>query len=191
MHNKQYADGTTTVTLASYPESAGVEYCCRIIPTAWGQMAIVARMSPEVALTELVLPSTKSKVMAQMEQNPYRPAPNNELLPRLTRMLIDYFQGKRVYFTGRVDVSWASDFTQAVLRSCGAIPSGQTLSYGQIARHLRQPHSARAVGTALGRNRIPIIIPCHRVICSNGLPGGYSAPQGVTFKKRLLNHEKA
>jgi len=72
-----------------------------------------------------------------------------------------------------------------------AIPFGQTLTYGDIARRLGDVALSRAVGQALGANPIPIIVPCHRVVASAGKTGGFSAPGGVSTKLRLLNIERA
>ena len=69
------------------------------------------------------------------------------------------------------------------------IPHGQTRSYKQIAINIGHPNSSRAVANACGKNPYPIIIPCHRVICSNGKLGGYSGPGGISEKRRLLKNE--
>ena len=80
-----------------------------------------------------------------------------------------------------------TEFQQAVWEAIQDIPYGQTLSYGKIAEAIGHPGAFRAVGTACGGNRIPIIIPCHRVVASNGL-GGYAG--GLVLKKRLLDLER-
>ena len=72
-----------------------------------------------------------------------------------------------------------------------AIPHGETRTYGELARAIGEPGAARAVGRALGRNPIPIIIPCHRILAADGRSGGFSAPGGVTTKMRLLAIERA
>jgi len=81
-------------------------------------------------------------------------------------------------------------FQRAVWRACMAIPRGQTRSYGWIARRIGRPNAARAVGSALGKNPFAPFVPCHRVIKSDGSPGGFSAPGGLKAKLRLLNREK-
>ena len=69
------------------------------------------------------------------------------------------------------------------------IPKGKTKTYKEIAIKIGHPNSARAVANACGRNPYPLIIPCHRVICSNGKLGGYSGPGGISEKRRLLKNE--
>ncbi len=72
-----------------------------------------------------------------------------------------------------------------------AIPAGETLTYGEVARRLGEPRSARTVGQALGANPFPVVVPCHRVLGSGGATGGFSARGGVTTKMRLLAIEQA
>jgi O-6-methylguanine DNA methyltransferase len=85
-----------------------------------------------------------------------------------------------------VDLSGISPFPRRVLELTRQIPAGETRTYGELARVLGQPYAARAVGQALGRNPIPLIIPCHRVLAAGGKPGGFSAPGGRATKARLL-----
>lgn len=81
-------------------------------------------------------------------------------------------------------------FYQAVWRCCAGIPKGETRTYGWIARHIGRPGAARAVGRALGANPFAPLIPCHRVVRSDGTLGGYSAPGGRDAKRRMLREEK-
>jgi methylated-DNA-[protein]-cysteine S-methyltransferase len=81
-------------------------------------------------------------------------------------------------------------FYQSVWRACAEIPKGETRTYGWIARRIGKPGAARAVGRALGANPFAPIIPCHRVVRSDGGWGGYSAPGGVAAKRRLIEQEK-
>ncbi len=89
------------------------------------------------------------------------------------------------------DLDWAdvSDFHREVLTLCHAIPTGETLTYGQLAKLAGSPHAARAVGGAMARNRWPLIIPCHRVVGSSGKLTGYSGEGGTKTKHWLLEHE--
>jgi methylated-DNA-[protein]-cysteine S-methyltransferase len=89
-----------------------------------------------------------------------------------------------------LDLRAVSEFNSAVYRVARAIPPGDTLTYGAIARRLDEPGAARAVGRALGVNPIPIIIPCHRVLAAGDRAGGFSAPGGVITKLRLLEIER-
>ena len=80
-------------------------------------------------------------------------------------------------------------FQNLVWKEISKIPYGQTMSYKEIAARIGHPNASRAVANACGKNPYPIIIPCHRVVCSNGKLGGYSGPGGISEKRRLLKNE--
>jgi methylated-DNA-[protein]-cysteine S-methyltransferase len=92
-----------------------------------------------------------------------------------------------------VPLAWArvGEFERGVYRLTQRLGPGQTSTYGDIARDLGDPAAARAVGTALGRNPWPLVVPCHRVLAAGGKLGGFSAPGGVATKERLLAIEAA
>ena len=90
-----------------------------------------------------------------------------------------------------LDLSAVPDFDRRVYEVARATPPGQTTSYGAIARALDAPAESRAVGQALGRNPVAIIVPCHRVLGADGRMGGFSAPGGATTKRRILKIEGA
>ena len=90
-----------------------------------------------------------------------------------------------------VDLSGAAPFERQVYEAAAAIPHGQVRTYGQIASATGAPGAARAVGRALGRNPVPIIVPCHRIVAADGKSGGFSAPGGVTTKLKMLEIEGA
>ena len=90
-----------------------------------------------------------------------------------------------------VDLAELAVFERHVLAATRAIPRGEVRTYGEIARAIGSPGAARAVGRTLGRNPIPIIIPCHRVLAAGGRSGGFSAPGGTSTKFRLLAIEGA
>jgi len=96
-----------------------------------------------------------------------------------------YLNGKLRKFTVKFDIH-AAPFQKKVLKYVARIPFGQVKSYGQIAAIVGCPRASRAVGTANARNNLPIIIPCHRVVGSNGI-GGYGG--GLELKRKLLRHE--
>ena len=85
-----------------------------------------------------------------------------------------------------LDLSALPVFQRAVLEAARGVPAGQTVSYAEIAQRIGKPGASRAVGQALGRNPFLVAIPCHRVLASNGKPGGFSAPGGLFAKRRLL-----
>src|SRR5438132_687617 len=90
-----------------------------------------------------------------------------------------------------LDMAGVLAFDQQVYAVARAIPVGETVSYGQIARRLGDPALARDVGQALARNPFPIVVPCHRVIAAGGRLGGFSARGGLATKQRLLSIERA
>ncbi|WP_084488343.1 methylated-DNA--[protein]-cysteine S-methyltransferase [Nocardia niwae] len=89
-----------------------------------------------------------------------------------------------------VDTSGIPEFHRAVYAVTRAIDPGHTLSYGQVAHRVGAPGAAQAVGQALGRNPIPLIIPCHRVLAADHALHGFSAPGGIDTKQRLLTIER-
>lgn len=105
----------------------------------------------------------------------------------LSRRIRDCLSGKAVSFPDKLDLSWASSFQRSVWQIVQSIPYGETRTYGWVAGKLDMLKAARAVGQALARNALPIIIPCHRVICSDGNLGGFSG--GIDWKRRLLEIE--
>jgi O-6-methylguanine DNA methyltransferase len=105
--------------------------------------------------------------------------------------LREYFAGRRINFDLAVDLSSLTPFQSRVLAVTRRIPSGQVWTYRQVAQAMARPNSARPVGQALAHNPIPIIIPCHRVIASDGSLRGYSGGSGLKTKRWLLAHEGA
>ncbi|HWH44432.1 MAG TPA: methylated-DNA--[protein]-cysteine S-methyltransferase [Thermoleophilaceae bacterium] len=108
-------------------------------------------------------------------------------LERERRQLDDYFAGRRTGFNIPVDWSLERGFTLRVLRAAARIPPGETISYGEIATRAGSPRAARAAGNALGSNRKPIVVPCHRVVHAGGGLGGYTG--GLHRKEFLLGLE--
>jgi methylated-DNA-[protein]-cysteine S-methyltransferase len=90
-----------------------------------------------------------------------------------------------------LDWSGVEPFRRDVYRLCAAISKGRVRTYGDMARELGDVGLSRAVGAALGANPFPVVIPCHRVIASGGGWGGFSAPEGLAAKRRLLDIEGA
>lgn len=103
----------------------------------------------------------------------------------------NYLNGQHTDFNLPTDISTLTDFQQQVLQATQQIPRGRIATYMDIARKIGNPKAVRAVGQALGRNPIPIVIPCHRVIASNGSLGGYSGGGGIETKAKLLRLEGA
>jgi methylated-DNA-[protein]-cysteine S-methyltransferase len=89
----------------------------------------------------------------------------------------------------RVDLGGLRPFDQRVLEAARSIRPGATRTYGELAAVLGEPGEARAVGTAMARNPVPLVVPCHRVVAADGRLGGFSAPGGAATKRRLLEIE--
>jgi O-6-methylguanine DNA methyltransferase len=85
----------------------------------------------------------------------------------------------------------ATDFQKRVWKEIDKIPYGKTVTYKEIAEKIGKPNASRAVANACDRNPLPVIRPCHRVICSHGSIGGYSASGGAKTKMKLLKKERA
>ncbi len=102
-----------------------------------------------------------------------------------------YCSGQKVTLS-RIPLDWSSltPFEKKVLRAAARVPHGSVDTYGGLARKIKAPRSARAVGNALGRNPFPLLIPCHRIIKGDGSIGGFSAPRGIKLKSTLLIMER-
>jgi methylated-DNA-[protein]-cysteine S-methyltransferase len=105
------------------------------------------------------------------------------------RQLDEYFEGRRDAFELDVDLRVDAPFAREVLAELVRVPYGQTTTYGALAAKVGAPRSARAVGTVMNRNPIPIVLPCHRVVGANGSLTGYGG--GLHVKEHLLRLEGA
>ena len=115
-------------------------------------------------------------------------APEGEL-NGLAERLRRYTRGEAVAFPDALDFHSVSPFQRAVWEATRDIPRGQTSSYGELAARVGRPGAARAVGQAMAHNPWPIVVPCHRVVASDGRLGGYGG--GLDMKERLLRLERA
>jgi methylated-DNA-[protein]-cysteine S-methyltransferase len=105
----------------------------------------------------------------------------------LVERLRTYFSGHQVVFPDELDLAGATPFQRKVWETTRLIRYGETRSYLWVAEQIKQPRAARAVGQALSQNPLPVIIPCHRVLNSDGRPGGFSG--GREMKQYLLSVE--
>ena len=113
----------------------------------------------------------------------WKRADKHEPLRQAKRELSEYFDGKRTRFTVKV-APQGTPFQRAVWKAIASVGFGQTIAYAELARRAGRPGSARAAGAATGRNPISIIVPCHRIVGSNGLLTGYAG--GLAKKRALL-----
>lgn len=108
----------------------------------------------------------------------------------LRKKLKEFAAGKQVSFDNiQVRTEHRTEFQQKVILATRAVGFGETVSYGELAARAGSQNAARAVGSVMANNEVPIIIPCHRVLASGGKIGGFSAPQGINLKRRLLELE--
>lgn len=119
------------------------------------------------------------------DSEPENPSP---VLDKARTQLREYFAGKRTEFQIPVSLSGTA-FQQSVWNAVDGIPFGKVLSYGEVGHETGRPTAGRAVGGAVGANPVPIIIPCHRVLASDGRITGYSGGNGIETKAWLLDHE--
>jgi len=110
-------------------------------------------------------------------------------LDRVKRQLEEYFEGSRREFDLPVDLRGRSEFSRIVLEQLARVPYGEVTTYGSLAARTGRPKAARAVGTIMNRNPIPIVLPCHRVVGSTGSLVGYGG--GLERKRLLLDLEEA
>lgn len=141
-------------------------------------------------LDEIEIGATERGVCLIRSERVPRPvlARARRLVEKAREELAEYLEGKRTFFSVPVDLSAVPPFQRAVFAVTRAIPFGEVRSYAWIAARIGRPGAARAVGTALGRNPVPLIVPCHRVLRTDGSAGGYLFGTGV--KDRLLALER-
>jgi methylated-DNA-[protein]-cysteine S-methyltransferase len=130
--------------------------------------------------TDAVLNWVAAKLSPRMLEAPAK-------LDDVRRELDEYFEGRRRQFDLPIDWALAGDFTRRVLKATAAIPFGKVSTYGAVAAEAGNPKASRAAGRALGSNPIPIVVPCHRVIGTNGRLTGYTG--GLHRKVALLELE--
>ena len=160
----------------------------RIITTRLGFVGFVAGPN---GVRRVYLPARHaSEIRNKVAQDEPGAREDNRLLPKLAQALARYFSGESADFSFPLDVSDEPEFHQRVYDACAKVRYGKTASYADLAAAVGEPRAARAVGTAMARNRIPIIIPCHRILRSDGGLGGYSGPGGTDFKRDLLEMER-
>ncbi|MFC1918301.1 methylated-DNA--[protein]-cysteine S-methyltransferase [Chloroflexota bacterium] len=140
-------------------------------------------------LTCLTLPqNTEKAALRQLGEDISLAEKDMLLFDSIMKRLIDHFTGHRTEFQDELDLSGATEFQRRVWQTARKIPHGETRTYKWLAEEIQQPKAARAVGQALGKNPLPIIIPCHRVLAHDGSLGGFTG--GIEWKKYLLKLER-
>lgn len=164
---------------------------CTLFPTAIGDCAIAWRDERVVGtrLPDAGRSATRLRLAARTGAKDGPPPP---AILRAIAAMTALLQGERIDLAFvACDFSAVDAFEREVYAAARAIPPGETRSYGELAHQLGDRRLARRVGTALGRNPFPIIVPCHRVIGADGRLVGFSADGGIDTKRRMLAIEGA
>ncbi|MBS3734825.1 MAG: methylated-DNA--[protein]-cysteine S-methyltransferase [Phycisphaerae bacterium] len=143
-------------------------------------------------IVRVVLPHYTRDDLAALLAWEHRPAEENRgpFEPLIARSR-EYFNAHRADFADiPCALPAAESFFGTVYRACRDVPYGATISYSALARQIGRPDAARAVATALSKNPMPLLVPCHRVTYADGRPGGFSAAGGEQLKRRLLEQER-
>jgi O-6-methylguanine DNA methyltransferase len=160
-----------------------------IFQTKWGYFGLAGT---ETALCRTYLPEQNS---TSLRRRLHKDLPGAEFdenyFKDLQEQITGYFEGARVDFS-RVPVALdgLSVFSRKILMACRKVKTGRTVTYAELAKKTGRPNACRAVGGTMARNHLPLIIPCHRVIRTDGKMGGFSAPGGISLKKKMLKLEQ-
>jgi methylated-DNA-[protein]-cysteine S-methyltransferase len=168
--------------------NTGIKVAIDSCQTACGWVGIASSPDGLLALT-LPEPTQERALKPLLKRWGEEQSYDDPGLDDLKTKLQQYFDGQRVLFDEPLDLSGATAFQRRVWLAVRDIPYGETRSYGQIARQAGSPGAARAVGRAMATNPLPIVVPCHRVIGSDGDLRGFGG--GLDLKHRMLEMERA
>lgn len=161
-----------------------------IFKTKWGHFGLAGT---ESGLCRTLLPgSNLPAIKAQLLKSLPDAQLDRTLFKALQEQIVAYFEGMHVSFSSDIPLflDGLADFSRSVLIACRGVGFGQAITYRELAERSGRPTASRAVGGALARNPLPLLIPCHRVIRTDGKMGGFSAPGGIALKKRMLDLER-
>jgi O-6-methylguanine DNA methyltransferase len=161
-----------------------------VFKTTWGYFGLAA-VDEAIVQTRLPEPdkeAVETKLLTGFDET----QKDSGILQQVQEKITAYFEGEFVDFNDGTIVSLDgfSIFQKRILAACRGISLGEVATYSQLAQKARAVGAARAAGTVMAGNPIPLIIPCHRVVRTDGGLGGFSAPGGTELKKRLLAHEQ-
>jgi len=160
-----------------------------IFKTKWGHFGLAGTKSA-LCRTHLPGPEPK-KIESRLLNNLPGAQFDDTFFQILQKQIAAYFEGSCVNFSPDIPVilDGFGGFSRKVLTACRDIQFGQRITYSGLAKKADSPSASRAVGSALAKNPLPLIIPCHRVLRTDGKMGGFSAPGGISLKKRMLTLE--
>lgn len=161
-----------------------------LFETAWGMCGFLSRGHRIVRFS---LPGPSRAVERILTEGIEGEIVRNPCIHKqLQEKVKNYFFGRPVDFSGvEVDLSGMTQFQKSVLSACRKVGYGKTVSYSYLAERVGKPRAVRAAASAIAANPVPLIIPCHRILCKDGKLGGFSAIGGVTTKSRLLRLEQS
>ena len=161
-----------------------------IFETKWGHFGLAGTKSG-LCRTQLPGPEPK-KIESRLLKNLPDAQFDETFFKILQKQIASYFEGSCVNFGTDIPVALdeIGGFSRQVLTACRDIQFGEIISYRGLAAKAGRPAASRAVGNALAKNPLPLIIPCHRVLRTDGKLGGFSAPGGISLKKKMLTLEQ-
>ena len=160
-----------------------------IFKTKWGYFGLAGTKSA-LCRTHLPGPEPK-KIESRLLKNLPDSQFDSSYFKILQKQIEAYFEGSYVNFSPAIPIilDGFNVFSRRVLTACRSIEFGQRTTYAGLAKKAGRTTASRAAGNALAKNPLPLIIPCHRVLRTDGQMGGFSAPGGISFKKRMLTLE--
>ena len=161
-----------------------------IFKTKWGYFGLAGNKST-LCRTQLPGPEPQ-KIESRLLKNCRDAQFDETYFKILQKQITAYFEGSCVNFSPDIPIvlDGFGAFSREVLTTCRKIEFGRKITYSGLAKKAGRPAASRAVGNALAKNPLPLIIPCHRVLRTDGKMGGFSAPGGISFKKRMLALEQ-
>lgn len=172
-----------------------ITLCYTVFRTKWGYFGLAGT---EQAICRTFLPGLQRQQVEQKLLQACRPADANFWWDKgfqraLQERIAAYYEGEPVDFSAdpAISLNGSGAFARKVLQACRKITFGRAMTYNDLARQAGSPRAARAVGSVMAGNPIPLIIPCHRVLRTDGGLGGFSAPGGIAIKQKMLHHEQS
>ena len=161
-----------------------------LVSLSIGQVGLVWKEGEIPVLLRVILPEPRNSTLSLiLNSYPGATSCHHAEIDEICTALEQYDRGEDIAFPVQLfRLDGMSNFYEQVWAETSKIPRGKVKTYGEIAKKIGHPGAARAVGTALAKNRLPLIVPCHRVVRSNGEPGGFSAGD-TNLKRRLLEKE--